>query len=55
MVATVFLEVLLPVLCFFGGAEPYVNRDLNVLNGSIFFSVSYTHFCKILEKKFVKH
>ena len=54
MVATVFLEVLLPVLRFFG-ATPYIKRDLNVLNGSNFFPVSYTHVCKILEKFVVKH
>ena len=51
---TVFLEVLLPVLRFFG-ATPYIKRDLNVLNSSNFFPVSYTHVCKILEKFVVKH
>ena len=54
MVATVFLEVLLPVLRFFG-ATPYIKRDLNVLSGSNFYPVSYTHVCKILEKFVIKH
>ena len=50
MVATVFLEVLLPVLQFFGSTS-YIKRLLNVLNGSNFYPVSYTHVGKILEKK----
>ena len=49
-----FLEVLLPVLTFFR-ATPYIKSVWNVLNGSIYFPVSYTHDFKIFEKFVVKH